>query len=259
MQKITIKNRKGQNIVVIVEIADNPKGLAFVMHGLSGNKEEPHIQVFAQAFNEKDFTVVRFDTTNTFGESDGKYEDATVTNYYEDLEDVINWAKSQSWYQRLFYLAGHSLGGISVALYAEKYPKIVKGLAPISSVISGTLSLETPKYKGSVREWQKTGWLIEKSSTSPTGTKKLAWNHMVDRLKYDVLLNADKLTMPVLLIVGDQDDSTPYAHQKLLYDKLFGKKEIHIIKGAPHSFREPHHLAEIKQIFLHWIDEVENK
>ncbi len=95
MQKITIKNRKNQNVVVLVEINKNSKGLAFIAHGLSGFKEQPHVAIYAEAFKDKGFTVVRFDTTNTLGESDGDYADATVTNYYEDLEDVIEWAKSQ--------------------------------------------------------------------------------------------------------------------------------------------------------------------
>jgi alpha/beta superfamily hydrolase len=63
------------------------------MHGLSGFKEQDHIVTFAQAFKEKGLTVVRFDTTNTLGESDGKYEGATTINYFEDLEDVIKWAQ----------------------------------------------------------------------------------------------------------------------------------------------------------------------
>src|SRR3989344_5417332 len=92
MEKIEIKNRKGQKIVVLLEETKKPKGLAFVMHGLSGFKEQPHIATFAQAFKDRGFIVVRFDTTNTYGESGGKYEDATTTNYYEDLEDIIEWA-----------------------------------------------------------------------------------------------------------------------------------------------------------------------
>lgn len=257
MQKITIKNRKGQNVVVLIEEAENPKGLAFVMHGLSGNKEQPHIATFATAFKEKGFTVVRFDTTNTFGESDGKYEDATVTNYYEDLEDVINWSKSQSWYQEPFFLAGHSLGGISTARYAEKYPNKVKGLAPISTVVSGKLSLETPMYKATWENWKNSGWKEEESKSQPGLIKRLKWSHMEDRIKYDLLPDAPKLVMPVLLIVGDMDEGTPYDHQKLLYDKVSGKKEIHIIKNAPHTFTESVQLTEIKQIFLKWIDKVE--
>ena len=253
--KIDIRNRKNQKIVVLLEDAANARGLAFIIHGLSGKKEEPHIALFAEAFKEKEYTVVRFDTTNTFGESDGKYEDATVTNYIEDLEDVIKWAKSQLWYQEPYVLVGHSLGGIAALYFAKNYSNEVKGLAPISTVVSGELSMDTPKYKES--DWEQSGWKIEKSSTSPTGIKKLPWSHMIDRKKYDILPIADKLTMPILLIVGDKDDSTPPEHQRMLFDVLPGDKELHIIKDAPHSFVEQPHLEEIKQIFFAWIDKLQ--
>jgi len=250
--KITIKNRKGQKIIALLDKVENAKGLVFVMHGLGGFKEQSHIETFAQAFKEKGYTAVRFDTTNTFGESDGNYENATTTNYYEDLEDVIKWAKSQNWYQEPFVLAGHSLGGICSALYAEKYPEKVKALAPISTVVSGELTLKTDRED--VKNWEKTGWRISESKSKPGVIKKLPWSHMGDRLKYDLLPEVDKLTMPVLLIVGEKDNSTPPEHQKILYDKLPGKKEFHIIKGAEHTFREKKHLDEIKNILLKWID-----
>jgi len=254
MEKTKIKNRKDQNIVVIVDQTTNPKGLVFVMHGLSGNKEQPHIVTFAEVFKEKNYTVVRFDTTNTFGESDGKYENATVTNYFEDLEDVIAWAKTQSWYIEPFCLAGHSLGGISIILYAEKHPKEIKGLAPISTVVSGSLSIETPMYRNVWHNWEKTGWREEISTSQLGRIKRLPWSHMIDRLKYDVLLKADKLTVPVLLIVGGNDEGTPYEHQKLFYDKVAGRKEIHVIENAPHTFKDQLHLSEIKKIFKKWIN-----
>src|SRR6185312_9334618 len=180
MEKLFIQNRKGQKISVLVEHHPNQVGLSFVMHGLSGFKEQPHIQAFADAFKEKGYTVVRFDTTNTFGESDGKYEDATITNYYEDLEDVIMWAESQVWYQEPFILSGHSLGGICSALYAEKYPEKVSALAPISPVVSGKLSLEAhvksdPNY---LKDWQTSGWREEKSEARPGIIKRLPWSHI---------------------------------------------------------------------------------
>lgn len=252
MGKIFIKNRHDLKIVILVGKTKNAKGLAFVMHGLSGNKEQPHIVTMAEAFNEKGYTVVRFDTTNTFGESDGQYEDATVTNYYEDLEDVINWSKTQKWYQDQFILVGHSLGGICVALYAEKFPEKIKALAPISTVVSGKISGEA-HGKEILDKWEKTGWLEEASAGRPGLVKRLKWSHYLDRLKYDLLPRADKLTMPVLMAVGENDDKTPLKHQKILFDKLPGKKELHIIKNAPHSFREEKHLSELKKIFNRWI------
>lgn len=257
MTKLRIKNRKNQNVVVLVEEAADSKGLAFVMHGLSGFKEQDHIVAFANAFKDRGLTTVRFDTTNTFGESDGKFEDATTTNYYEDLEDVIKWAKEQGWYQEPFYLAGHSLGGFSVLFYAEKFPNEVKGLAPISAMVSGKLSAKA-HGKEYVESWKRTGWREDESASIPGLIKRLKWSHMVDRLKHNALLLVDRLTMPVLLIAGDEDKSTPVRHQQILYDKLPGKKELHVIEGAPHTFRKKRHLKEIEQIIEEWIDEVES-
>lgn len=252
MEKIVIKNRKGQRVVVLVEEQPHAKGLAFVMHGLGGNKEFEHIATFAQAFTESGYTVVRFDTTNAFGESDGNFSDATTTNYYEDLEDVISWAKTQPWYQEPFCLAGHSLGGYAVARYAEEYPKNVQGAALISTFISGQLTLrrELPSV---VEEWKNTGWLIRESKTRPGLIKRLKWSFAEDSLKHDLLPKASNLIMPILMIVGELDDGQPPEYQQLLFEKLPGKKEFHIIKGAPHSFVDPVHLSEIKEIFKKWI------
>jgi pimeloyl-ACP methyl ester carboxylesterase len=246
MEKITIKNRKNQNIVVLLEKQENQKGLAFVMHGLSGRKEELHIATFAKAFHDNGYTVVRFDTTNTFGESDGSYADATITNYFEDLEDVIDWSNKNSWYEEPFCLAGHSLGGISTAYFAEKYPEKVRALAPISTVISGKLSITNPKYKD-IEEMKKRGWIQEKNGV------KLKYQHLEDRFNYDLIKDADKLTMPVLLITGELDYGTPPEHQKMLFDVIPGEKEIHTIKGAPHTFKNGEHLREIGSIFNNWI------
>lgn len=250
--KTEFLNRNGKRIVVVVEQAKDQKGLVFVMHGLGGYKEQPTIRAFAESFIEKNFTVVTFDTAHTFGESEGEYEDATVTNYYEDLEDVIGWSSEQEWYEEPFVLVGHSLGGISTALYAEKYPEKVKALAPISTVVSGELSLETSEYE-KVEEWKKSGWRIKESKSKPGRIKKLKWSHVEDRKQYDLLKDVNKLKMPVLLIVGEKDESTPVEHQKILFDAIPGQKELHVIDGAPHTFVEEEHLVEIKEIFSTWI------
>ena len=172
MKKEFIKNKKGQKISSLIEENKKPRGLVFVMHGLSGFKEQPHIQIIAEAFKERGYTVVRFDTTNTFGESDGNPEEATITSFFSDLKDVLSWAKQQKWYQEPFCLAGHSLGGISTALYAENYPEKIKALAPISTVISGKFDLENLSEE-KIKIWKKTGWIIEESKSRPGLIKKI--------------------------------------------------------------------------------------
>ena len=259
MQKIFIKNRKDQKVSVIIEEVEAPKGLVFVMHGLGGYKEQAHLEMIADLFKENGHIVVRFDTTNTIGESEGNFEDATITNYYEDLEDVIKWSGAQKWYMEPFVLVGHSLGGISTALFAENYPAKVKALAPISTVVSGALSVEAHKKFESeeFKNWEKTGWLEAKSQSKPGVVKKLKWSHIADLLKYDLLPQANKLTMPVLLIVGENDTRTPLDHQKILFNVLPGPKELHVIKGSPHTFRDPAHLQELKNILSQWIEKLQ--
>lgn len=245
-------------MVVVVDHAEHPKGLAFVMHGLGSSKDSPRIQLIAQTFNEKGFTAVRFDTTNTFGESDGNYEDATITNYYEDLEDAIAWAKNQPWHQEPYILAGSSLGGICVTLYAEAHPQEVRALAPIAPVISGALRIEASNRRdpGRFERWKAAGYEDEQSEKVPGLMKRLKYSHVEDSMQYDTLPGAKKLTMPVLLIVGSEDDITPPDHVQKLFDAIpAGKKELHVIKGMGHAFKEEY-FPQVRAIFERWIDTV---
>lgn len=252
MEKFFINNRHDKKIAVIIEKPEKPIGLAFVTHGLGGIKSAPHIESFAKVFYDNGYTTIRFDVTHTYGESEGDYADATITNYYEDLEDVINWSKSQNWYQEPFILCGHSLGGICSGLYAEKYPEKVKALAPISTVISGQWLMED-HYKDDLVDWQKTGWFINESGSQPGLIKRLKYSYVEDSVQYNLLDNIKKITMPTFLLVGEQDTTCPVFRQQILFDSLICPKELHIIKGAPHTFRDENHLREIYSIINTWL------
>ena len=249
-----IRNRHGQRVCVVQEGSVTPGALAFVMHGLSGDKTELHIRAMAEAFLESGYTVVTFDTTNTFGESDGQFEDATLTGYYQDLEDVVSWASRQEWYVEPFVLAGHSVGGICIGLFAQRFPHRVKGLAPISTVVSGDLTLKTPLGDPRERyldEWRRDGYLITGERNGVP--ERLKWACMEDRLQYSLIPDADKLVMPVLMSVGSEDDISPVAHQQILFDLLPEPKEFHLIGGATHIFEKSSQREELKAITKTWI------
>ncbi|MFZ4648416.1 MAG: alpha/beta hydrolase family protein [Patescibacteria group bacterium] len=250
MQKIFITNRNNKKLAVVVEKSEDQKGLAFVMHGLGDSKDSLHIRAFAGCFFDNNYTVITFDAANTYGESEGTFQEANITNYYEDFVDVINWSKEQDFYQEPFVLCGHSLGATASVFYAENYPEEVKALAPFSSVVNANLAKE--EYTADqLLDWEKTGWLTE-----DWGWKepiRLKWSYMKEKEKYDLLIDADKLTMPTFIAVGELDNCTPFKHQKILFDKLPCQKEIHIIKGSPHTFRDKNKLQEIKELLSKWI------
>lgn len=253
MKKEVIQNRENKNIAVLIEKSEAPSGLVFVMHGLGSFKEQPHIETISQCFKDKNFTVIRFDTTNSIGESEGKLEDATMTSYYQDLEDVIKWSKSQDWYREPFWLTGHSLGAFCVIFFTLNYPDKVKAVAPISTVVSGELFIQTEEIAPLLKDWKKTGMREWESSTQPGLMKRLKYNFIEDCLNYDLLKDAHKIKCPVLLIVGENDITTPLEHQKKLFNILQAPKEIHVIKEAKHTFKTEKSLKELKVIIGEWI------
>ena len=63
--------------------------------------------------------------------------------------------------------------------------------------------------------------------------------------------------MSVVLVVGTGDDSCPPKHQEIFFKELpEGKKELHLVAGAPHTFYEPKHLKELKNIFSQWVEKI---
>lgn len=253
--KTFIQNRKGQKLCVLVEGENNKKGLAFVMHGLWSNKDRPSTVSLASTFWENGYMVIKFDATNSSGESEGEPEKATISSFYEDLEDVIRWSSTQPWYKEPFMLAGSSLGGIATGLFAENFPQKIRALVLLAPVVSGELSLST-KSPETRQNWKKTGY-DEKIYDKAKGVKKmLPWSHMEDRLKYNLITGAKSLIMPVIILVGDRDETCPLAHQKKLLDVIPGSKTLEIIPGGYHGSREPTHLESLKEKLADWIKKI---
>ena len=106
--------------------------------------------------------------------------------------------------------------------------------------------------------WEETKWFISDSRSRPGAIKRIPWSFVTDVQKYDLLPKAHSLTMPVLLAVGEDDPTTTLAHQKKFFAALpDGKKELHIIKHAFHTFRSEEQLKELKCIFDAWLEKIE--
>ena len=131
-KEIFITNRKGLKLAINLLTDDSFDKLVFLMHGLGARKDYPHMQVMEDIFFKHGFNVVNIDATNSNNNSDKSEEGITFTGHYNDLEDVISWAKTQSFYKEPFALAGHSLGARACVLFASKEPHLVNLLLCLS-------------------------------------------------------------------------------------------------------------------------------
>ena len=261
-ERATIKNRHGLKLVIQVDTPDNFQNLVFIEPGQSGTIDQKHIEAFAVAFLENGFRTVRFDPTNSLGESGGELINVTYDNYEQDLEDVINWARTQTWFQQPFALCGHSMGAQAVAWYAERHPAEVLLLAPMAPVVNYDLYMKTldPEEK---RQWQEKGYDEYPSKYRPGVIKKVGWGINESLKKYDIMPLAGNLTMPVINIVGERDQPCPLEHQRIFMDAVANpNKKLITIASAQHSYRNDKtdeyngELEEVRQSLSSWLREI---
>ncbi len=259
MKKIELKNRKNQKIVGVLEKPKREiRGTCIVQHGWGGKKEQSTVQAIKNAFLESGFQTFNFDTTNSFNESDGDFEKSTLGLHWEDLEDVVKWSQKQDWFEGILALSGHSKGGYAVTRYTEEYPKEVNILVPVAPVVSGKLSFEirqkiNPKKH---KEWKKKG-VIESVAKDTGIVKRKHWFQMSERLDHDLIPNAFKVKIPMLIVVGEKDTSCPPEHMKILFDAVSSKqKNIAVIAGAPHSFYKEQEQKDCTKFIKDWLKKI---
>ena len=254
--KTLISNIRGEKIAVEFDIPAQVKGMAFVAHGLGGFKKQPHILAFSQALTAEGYLTVRWDARNTLGESEGELVDATLTSYVEDFETVADWASTQEWYREPFVVCGHSLGAACALQFAITHPKKVQAIIAASAFVGGLDFVQTVS-PDVLTQWEQTGIREWMSSSQPGVLKRLKWAFVQDAKKYNLLDTVQNLTQPVLVIVGSDDADTPVSLQEKLFAKVSSpKKELHIIEGAPHTFKDTSHLGQISEIVSRWLRKV---
>lgn len=237
--KTTIQNRHGLNILTkYLECTVPSHKLAIIQHGFSGSMAEPHIQAFCQTYLDNNYNVLMLDCTNSFNDADGDVEDNTIQTHYEDLEDVIKWASTQEWYAEPFALAGHSLGGLSIITYAQKYPDKASSLFPAATVISGKHLEEANLFRSpkAYEAFKSSGKMEIECSYKENVTSHRPYSWIETMWDWNALDYAADIKCPTLLVVGSEDGGTPPEHQKLFYDKLNVAKEMHIVDGVDHCY-----------------------
>jgi len=129
------------------------------------------------------------------------------------------------------------LGGYCVANYAINNPDKVSNLILFGSIISGKLFQETDKIKPLLKNWKEKGIREWESSSSPGVFKRSKYIFIEDGMNHDLLKNADKIKCPVAMITGEDDESIPVEHQKLLFDKIKSSKQFYVLKNGNHDLK----------------------
>jgi pimeloyl-ACP methyl ester carboxylesterase len=218
---VTIPNKNGNPLSLLVEPTYLKTGVVVLLHSASGVSETKLMETFAENFRLRGFNVVRFNAFNGLGDSGGDIGNFLTSTYREDLESVILWAQTQTWWQHPFILGGHSVGGLVAALYASEHQDEVDELVLLAPTVSGeSYEKALATHEPDTLDVWKTAGARDIMHPLTKEVRRLSFDFVEDLRQFNLLNCAQKITMPTVVLSGTSDTTAPLEEGKLLCDSI---------------------------------------
>ena len=219
LQKVTFKNKEGQELVGRLELPaeGHPHNFVLFAHCFTCNKNLLAVKNIGRALSSNGFAVLRFDFTG-LGESEGDFSDTNFSGNVKDLVAAADYLKVH--HKAPSLLVGHSLGGAAVIFAAGEIPS-VKAVATIGAP-SNPLHVKR-LLKSSIEEIKAEG----KATVNLSGRDFTIKKQFLDDLESNSLPETAKQLRKPLLIMHSPTDQTV---------EIRNAEEIYIAAHHPKSF-----------------------
>ena len=230
-EKLFFKNSKGDKLCgILSDVGDKEKPVMIMTHGHSSSKDSSTYIELEKEFNENGISIFRFDIYG-HGESEGKFEDATVSEAADDILNAIEFLKDKGYAK--IGLLGASFGGCAAVTAASKTDDLFVLVlrAPVSNYEE---HYKHEKTEEEMKEWKEKGYSYYISGDG----RKLRKNYsfVKDFKNNDGYKNGPKIKIPTFIIHGEIDKSVPIEHGIKLA-KLIPNSKLEFVKGEGHKFK----------------------
>lgn len=209
--------------------------LVIIVHGFTGNMEEPHITETARVAVEAGYAALRVEMYG-HGQSDGRFRDHTLYKWISNMLAVVEYARNLDFVTDLF-LCGHSQGGLLVMLIAGMCPNKFRAVIPLSP------AWMIPEI---ARKGEILGTAIDPVNIPDefvqNGENVLSGNYIRVAQTLHVEDEIERYKGPVLIVHGDEDEAVPYEYG-VKAAELYSNAKLVTIKGDTHCF--DNHLDEM--------------
>ena len=225
--KIAYKSLKGRRL-----------GIIFI-HGLNSDMNGGKALAVERYARKNKLNFIRFDCRG-HGNSEGKFEDFTLSDWRKDLLDIIdNIAKGPQ------ILIGSSMGGWLMMLAAKARPQRIKGLIGLAAAPDFGKDLYKVLNKKNKKEISTKG--ITKY-TSYGFSYYLTKKFFIEAEKNRVLKKPFRFSKPMVLIHGLKDNVVKEDVPKKILKKVTGKNvNIIYLKESDHRLSSLTDLTIIKE------------
>jgi alpha/beta superfamily hydrolase len=219
------------------------KGVVICSH-FTGTKEIKHYYYLAKALANEGISSLRFDFSDCMGKSEGTCEDMRLTHQIRDVFAALDFMGSRGIDSP--GLMGHSLGG-TTAIVAAANDTRVNALVPVAALAKA--EWET-LFSNKVDEWKDSGYITFPSWKG--GKIKIRYGFYTDLAKYDATRLIRAVEAPVRIIQPGDDEIVGMKNAEGLLENANEPKDLKIIDGADHMFREKKHEEEMISLCVEW-------
>jgi pimeloyl-ACP methyl ester carboxylesterase len=272
-QSFTIEGAEAKAILMDLHFKSGQEAnpLVLFVHGFKGFKDWGAYNLMAEYFVKQGFRFLKFNFSHNGTSPEnpteftdlGAFGDNTFSKEFFDLDRVISFAKSGKEFPKAetICLIGHSRGGGTSIIQTAKDTHIDKLIT--WAAISDFRSLWK---KEDEKEWRTKGVIFNFNSRTKQYTP-LKIDLLLDLEKhaksYDILLAAQKIQKPWLIIHGDQDVNVPHKEalklkENCLNAELFTVPYANHVFGASHPFTKDELPLELHLVCEKSVDFLRN-
>lgn len=246
-QKLFFQNTKGNKLCGLLSnsTGDVSRPIIILVHGFSSNKNTSNFVKLKDILNQKDIATFRFDVFG-HGESEGKFENITITEAVDDILQAIKFLKSKGYTK--IGLLGSSFGGISSIMAASKTNDLF--ILALKSPVSDYWEVEKGRYsEKDLEEWKGQGY---RDYEDDGKVLKLGYTFIDDFKNNDAYKAAANINIPTLIVHGDTDETVPVS-QSIKTSKIIPNCKLVLIKGADHRYTEGDQAEQMLRAFSEFI------
>jgi uncharacterized protein len=244
-QQIQFANHLGEILAGTLHQPEQPwVGAVVAGHCFTCSRHTGIIRRICSDLSKDGFTVLRFDFSGN-GQSQGVFEQSTWSKQILEMEAAVNLMKDQGadW----IGLIGHSLGAAIALLTARQNDSI----AAVCRV-AGRISPSRPNYFLTPPQQQilaATGQVEFSSRGRQLNIKREFFD---DAETHDLIAATRSLSIPMLVVHGDQDDVIPVSEAYLAHKTNPQRVELIVVDGGDHMFSRPEHQVQVGRTVADW-------
>lgn len=233
-------SQPGNRILGLVELPDlnNKHPVVVMLHGFTGDHITSAFKFprLSRRLVKRGIATIRFDFRGS-GDSEGRFEDMTPLTELRDAREVLEYVRSQPFYNGSMGLVGYSLGGMIASLLAPS-ERDVKSVCLWSPAV---LNLELFEELSKDLESR-----LDEDGFLDIGGLRISRRFKDDALSIDASAELAKFSGDVLIVHGTEDETVPFGPVSK-YAKNH-KFQLHAIEGGDHRFTKYQWVEELIEV-----------